>query len=186
MTAAATPRGRPQYAAPRDEIAPSASGGRKTSSRNQTATAGRASRRHPMRREVPLGTRRLEYSRKLRSKLAIRNNRDRRSRGPAAPHRPALVPLGTRKLELASTTTAVRLPRKTTPPHSLKPRAWEILPFQLIVETEYFPLKAWRAGFLAAFCDANPAKAPVGPLGTRKLELARQQATTALRGRRPN
>jgi hypothetical protein len=43
---------------------------------------------------------------------------------------------------------------------------WEILPFQLIVETGYFPFKA-------------------GPRGTRKLELARQLATTALRGRRP-
>ena len=33
------------------------------------------------------------------------------------------VPLGTRKLELASTTTAVRLTRKTTRPHSHCPRA---------------------------------------------------------------
>ena len=46
---------------------------------------------------------------------------------------------------------------------------WEILPFQLIVETVYFPFKAWRAV----------------PLGTRKLGFARQLATTALRGRRP-
>ena len=46
--------------------------------------------------------------------------------------------------------------------NALSPRALEILLFQLIVETEEFPLKAWRAGFLAAFCDANPAKAPLG------------------------
>ena len=62
MAAAAPPRGRPQYAALRDEIAPFASGGRKTSSRNQTAIVDRASRRHPTRRKVPLGTRKLELA----------------------------------------------------------------------------------------------------------------------------
>ncbi len=77
MTAAATPRGRPQYAALRDEIASSASGDRKTSSRNQTATAGRASRRHPRRREpgslrspaLPLAATRIN---KLRLALTAR------------------------------------------------------------------------------------------------------------------
>ncbi len=58
--------------------------------------------------------------------LRFTTNRDHRSRGPAAPHRPAPVPLGTRKLELASTTTAVRLTRKTTLPHSHCPRALAI------------------------------------------------------------
>jgi hypothetical protein len=42
---------------------------------------------------------------------------------------------------------------------------WEILPFQLIVETVYFPFKAWRAV----------------PLGTRKLELAPQNQRAATR-----
>ncbi len=71
-------------------------------------------------------------------------------------------------------------PGKLLCPTIIGRASWEILPFQLIVETGYFPLKAWRAGFLAIPCDANPAKAPVGPLDTRKLELARQQEGTAL------
>ena len=37
-------------------------------------------------------------------------------------------------------------PPHPPPPNGHCPRAWEILPFQLIVETEYFPFKAGRAG----------------------------------------
>ncbi len=87
MTADATPGGRPQYAAPRDEIAPplaSAGAARhaKTGLLSEqlsqapaqnlrfatTAIKDRASRRHPTRREVPLGTRKLELV--LQSPLA--------------------------------------------------------------------------------------------------------------------
>ena len=79
------------------------------------------------------------------------------------------MPLGTRRLgfarqrPLASAFSKLPSQHNNFRPTAIARAPWEILPFQLIVETQYFPSKAWRAGFLAAFCDANPAKAPVGP-----------------------
>ncbi len=132
---------------------------------------------------VPLGTRtgqprpqaeagdakhRDRLSKILRPKLS----RDLTMTADASPgERP--VPLGTRTGPPGRPATASQIGFDRAP--------GEILPFQLFVETVYFPSKARRAGFLAAFCDANPAKAPVGPPGTRKLVLVRQQERTALR-----
>ncbi len=87
MAAAATPRGRPQYAAPRDEIAPSASG-----DREPTQPPGSAQR--------ALAARLGKYFR-FNSSL---------KRCISLLRRGARVPLGTRKLELArqQATTALR------------------------------------------------------------------------------
>ena len=57
--------------------------------------------------------------------------------------------------------------RKTAPPDGHCPRAWEILPFQLFVETEYFPFKAWRAG-LAIPTSMNWPQAGRAPLTPRR------------------
>ncbi len=101
---------------------------------------------------------------------------------PKAPQRYAKAGFGSDKPTSRTQNPTLRAARfeKLLRPTVSGRAPWEILPFQLIVETGYFPLKAWRAGFLAIPCDANPAKAPVGPLDTRKLELARQQEGTAL------
>ncbi len=72
----------------------------------------------------------------LRTGLLL-ENRDRRSRAPPPPPAEGATSLLLRRLR-------GRLLKRTSP-HGLWPRAWEILPFQLIVETVYFPLKAWRA-----------------------------------------
>ncbi len=119
MTADATPGGRPQYAAPRDEIAPplapaGAARHAKTGLLSEqlsqapaqnlrfatTAIKDRASRRHPTRREVPLGTRKLGFSlnyfRKLRPKTCDSQQAaicDRASRRHPTRRE---VPLGTR------------------------------------------------------------------------------------------
>ncbi len=72
----------------------------------------------------------------LRTGLQL-ENRDLRSRAPPPPPAEGATSLLLRRLR-------GRL-RKRTSPHGLWPRAWEILPFQLIVETVYFPFKARRA-----------------------------------------
>ncbi len=117
MTAAATPRGRPQYAALRDEIASSASGGRKTTSylspRN-AAPKRRAADATPRRKAAILAAlerpplamaeKQLNQTRPLSKCPAfshLATNRDRRSRGAAAPHRLAPVPLGTQRLDFS-------------------------------------------------------------------------------------
>ena len=60
--------------------------------------------------------------------------------GPSPP--PATGPQNS----LRSFAPAQATDRKTAPPTVSVRAPWEILPFQLIVETVYFPLKAWRAG----------------------------------------
>ena len=60
--------------------------------------------------------------------------------GPSPP--PATGP----QHSLRSFAPAQATDRKTAPPTVSVRAPWEILPFQLIVETVYFPLKAWRAG----------------------------------------
>ncbi len=72
----------------------------------------------------------------LRTGLQL-ENRDRRSRAPPPPPAEGATSLLLRRLR-------GRLLKRTSP-HGHCPRAWEILPFQLIVETEYFPFKAGRA-----------------------------------------
>ena len=105
MTAAATPGGRPLFLAALE--------------RPPLASAGAA-------RHAKTGLLSVQLSQAPVQNLRFTTNRDHRSRGPAAPHRPAPVPLGTRKLELASTTTAVRLTRKTTLPHGHFPGARDL------------------------------------------------------------
>ena len=102
MTAAATPRGRPQYAALRDEIASSASGGRKTTSylspRN-AAPKRRAADATPRRKAAILAAlerpplamaeKQLNQTRPLSKCPAFSHfaaNRDRRSRESPPPH----------------------------------------------------------------------------------------------------
>ncbi len=76
----------------------------------------------------------------LRTGLLL-ENRDLRSRAPPPPPAEGATSLLLRRLR--------GLLRKRTSPDGHCPRAWEILPFQLIVETEYFPFKAGRAGFIS-------------------------------------
>ena len=70
---------------------------------------------HPPRRFAPgRRGRRLCESRRAQPNFFVRNSAGISPWRPPPPHRLAPVPLGTRKLELASTTTAVRLTRKAS------------------------------------------------------------------------
>ncbi len=169
MTAAATPRGRPQYAASRDEIAPSASGGRNTFDSPQTAIVDRASRRQRnfakksptlVCRAAPraargAATRALHRSavsllaalpsKKVRPHSFLRALPPREADGRRPP------PAARRNVRSAHLRCRWRRPKNCSATTQLHPTSidrapGEILPFQLIVETGYFPFKAWRAG----------------------------------------
>ena len=134
-------------------------------------------------RPVPSGTQRLELAWQYPAGVGLFSSRNKPRPQVARASRPPSAGSATRTAR--GYTRRAAAPENYSAPTVIDRAPGEILPFQLFVETVYFPSKARRAGFLAAFCDTNPAKAPVGPPGTRKPVLARQLAITALRGRRP-
>ena len=109
MAAAAPPRGRPQYAAPRAEIASSASGGRQTTPPSSSAQRSPSARLFPHSRLVETGGRRHPPAARRNVRSAHLRCRWRRP-----------VPLGTRHGPSGRETFSVRAP-------------WEIISDKLIV-----------------------------------------------------
>ncbi len=89
------------------------------------------------------------YSSPLAGRRQRKELRAPSSSSPRPGWRGLARPKGSQLLDLP-TNSRMPDPRKLLRPTVIGRAPWEILPFQLIVETQYFPLKAWRADSLQA------------------------------------